>query len=113
MKLVKTGSATGPEVQTPEYVPGGPVKISNQLPRIPAPPIPEVRATSKFPLPAPTKLPSSVVFVELEERIKGHIYDCFSGQDLGIASDEEKAANQAGVKYTRHRAGMKQEVVIW
>lgn len=112
MKVVKSRHSGEKQLQTREYVPRGPVQVANKLP-IPAPSTPEVRTTSKFPIPGPTKLPRSVVFVELEDRVKGHIYDRFSGQDLGLASDEEKAANQPGVKYTRHRAGMKQEVVIW
>jgi hypothetical protein len=103
------------KVRGAEYVPIGPVQIARKLPRKPARTEPRLRTTSneKAPIPGPTKLPRSCVFVELEDRVKGHIYDCFSGQDLGLASDEERAEHMAGVAYTRHRSGMKQQVVIW
>jgi len=109
MKIVKEGTGH-PELQTDEYCPRGPVVLKWKLPtrqrEIPAAAVPH-------PIPPGTKLPGSVVYVEPENRVKGHIYDDFSGQCLGLASDEEKAEHRAGVVYTRHKAGMKQKVVIW
>ena len=89
MKVVMNRPKSGfskPEkqLQTAEYMPPGPVRVAKPAPR---------------PKPQP-------------KRVSGYLYDAQSGVIAGLASDELKAQQKAGVPFERVIGGMKQLVVI-
>jgi hypothetical protein len=95
MKIVKARRTDEQQLQTSEYAPRGPVRLA---------PLAKAKV--------PTLLPRAPFSVPEEQRVSGRIYDWHSGIMLGLASDELRAAQKAGVPFDRIVGGVKQRVEI-
>lgn len=97
-KTTTMTTTTKGEFQTREYAPAGPVVLAKTL---------------KHPEPEKPAQPVQKIDVPLSPKRKsGCMYDAHSGHEIGLASDEMKAQQKAGIKYTRIIGGMKQEYII-